>query len=389
MDEFTEQIGSEETGENGLLHRSMHRAGPRIFYVVGICIFLAGNSYFLLFNSVTDFFSVMGAINAGFYGTLGAVIVLCGVFLRRRDTSPSRYPRAAVWMLCGVAFLLLLNAPMIGFLANQMSIEFLLGWVMSVVATSSTGGAVVGTVEARSIEQAHLNQHLRTERAAAEYHADQLVYLNSVLRHEVLNNVNIIRGYAKLGLESEDTQEKALSTIYMQSEEMATIITDVQVLIASIQGENSLEARNLSRVLTEELEKVQAKAEVEVTESIPDDISVRADDLLPRVFRNLFSNAIEHNDSPTSRIEVAVEERADTVEVRVIDNGPGIPESKQTSLFESSVEANHGLGLYLVHELLLRYGGGIEIAETGATGTEFKVELIRSTKGDSGPAAAR
>ncbi|NGM71380.1 sensor histidine kinase [Natronolimnobius sp. AArcel1] len=388
MAQFTEQIGSEGLGEDGLLYRVLQRAGPRIFYAVGICILLAGNSYFLIFNSVSDLFSALGVINVGFYGTLSAVIVLCGVFLYRGDTSRSRYPRAAAWILCAVVFLFFLNAPVMALLADQMNTEFLFGWVMSIVAISTTGGAVVGTIEARSIERAQLNQHLRTERAAAEYHADQLEYLNSVLRHEVLNNVNIIQGYAEHGLEGEGTQEGALSVIYQQSEEMATIITDVRILIASIQGTGSLEARNLSRVLTEELEKVQAREEVEVTANIPDDIFVEADDLLPRVFRNLFSNAVKHNDSPMPKIEVAVEEWSDTVEVRVADNGPGIPESKQASLFESSMEANHGIGLYLVHELLLRYGGNIKLVETGTNGTEFKVEFGRPAKEDGGSTAA-
>lgn len=391
MGQSIERTGGERADGDGLLRRSLQRAGPYVFYSVGLCLFLAGNGYFLLFNSITDFSSTMGAINVGFYGVLGAVIVLCGVLLRRRDTTPLRYPRAAAWMFCGVAFLLLLNAPVIVLLADQMSAEFLLGWVMSVVATGTTGGAVVGTVEARSIERAHLNQHLRTERAAVKHHADQLEYLNSVLRHEVLNNVNIIKGYADLGLEDENAQDEALSVIHQQSEEMATVITDVRVLIESIQGTDSLEARNLSRVLAEELENVRlrAKVEVEAVADVPDDIFVEADDLLARVFRNLFSNAVKHNDSPAPRIEVTVEERADTVEVRVADNGPGIPEAKRESLFESSMEADHGLGLYLVHELLLRYGGSITLVETGANGTEFRAELNRPVEEESELAADR
>lgn len=390
MEQSIEQTDDERADEYGLLRRSLQQAGPYTFYGVGVCLFLAGNSYFLLFNSAIDFFSVIGAINVGFYGTLGAVIILCGVLLRRRDTTPLRYPRAAAWMFCGVVFLLLLNAPVIVLLANQMSDEFLFGWVMSVVATGSTSGAVVGTVEARSIKRAHLNQHLRTEQAVVEHHADQLEYLNSVLRHEVLNNVNIINGYADLGLEDEDAQDEALSVIHHQSEEMATIITDVRVLIESLQGTNSLEARNLSRVLTEELKNVQLRAgvEVEVAADVPDDVFVEADDLLARVFRNLFSNAVKHNDSPTPRIEVTVEERADTVEVRVGDNGPGIPEAKRESLFESNMDADHGLGLYLVHELLLRYGGSIQLAKAGANGAEFAVELNRPAEGEDRPTAA-
>jgi len=63
-----------------------------------------------------------------------------------------------------------------------------------------------------------------------------------------------------------------------------------------------------------------------VETSIPDHVYVRADDdLLARIFANLLSNAIEHNDAATPRVEVTVEPGPETVRFEIADNGPGIP----------------------------------------------------------------
>lgn len=102
-----------------------------------------------------------------------------------------------------------------------------------------------------------------------------------------------------------------------------------------------------------------------------------ADDLLPRVFGNLLSNAVEHNDDAVPRISVTVTEWVDEVTVRIADDGPGIPASERETLFERSERADHGLGLYIVGELVERYGGRVELVETGPDGTTFDVTLDR------------
>lgn len=369
------------SGARDLLRRLLRARGPEFFVAFGCLLFLAGNAYFLRFNDFEEFFTPLGTINVGFYGVLGGTIVLCGVLLDRGEISPDRYPRAVAWILCGVAFLLFLNGPVMGLLAGVMSSAFLFGWLLNVVGTGSVAGAVVGVVEARSIERAHDNQRLATQREAAESHAEQLDYLNSVLRHEVLNNVGIIKGYAELVLEGDRPDYTAeLETIHRQSREMAKVITDVRVLLESIQDTYSLEERNLSETLADELENVQAKieGEIQVEARIPEDVVVMADDLLPRVFGNLFSNAVEHNDDPNPRISVTVTEWADGVTVRVADDGPGIQASEREALFERSRRADHGLGLYIVGKLVERYGGSVELAETGPDGTAFSVTLPRA-----------
>lgn len=197
----------------------------------------------------------------------------------------------------------------------------------------------------------------------------------------MLNNVGIIKGYTELVLEGDRPDYTAeLETIHRQSTEMSKVITDVRVLLESLQDTYTLEERDLSAVLTDALANVQAKTEtpIEVEADVPDGVAVMADDLLPRVFGNLFSNAVEHNDGPAPRISVTVTEWVDEVTVRIADDGPGIPAAERETLFERSTRADHGLGLYIVGELVDRYGGRVELVETGPDGTTFDVTLNRA-----------
>jgi len=64
-------------------------------------------------------------------------------------------------------------------------------------------------------------------------------------------------------------------------------------------------------------------------------------------------------------VELSVEERADSVRLRVADNGPGVEPERQESIFgkgEKGLESDGtGIGLYLVHTLVASYGGEVWI----------------------------
>ncbi len=66
--------------------------------------------------------------------------------------------------------------------------------------------------------------------------------------------------------------------------------------------------------------------------------------------------------------------------VTISDNGPGITDRALDELFEKTRQGDRGLGLYPVGQLLDRYGGTIELAETGADGSTFVVTLPQATE---------
>ncbi len=122
------------------------------------------------------------------------------------------------------------------------------------------------------------------------------------------------------------------------------------------------------------------------------EIQVWADDgLLEIVLRNLFDNARKYTPQGTA-VEVETEVIASTrqTQIRVIDHGPGIPESQLEYIFERFSRGTHspenwtrgyGLGLYIARELMLAHNGSIR-AENRKQGAAFVLTLWMVTDDD-------
>nr|WP_241768313.1 ATP-binding protein [Haloferax sp. ATB1] len=102
---------------------------------------------------------------------------------------------------------------------------------------------------------------------------------------------------------------------------------------------------------------------------------VSADDLIESAIKHLIDNALEHNDRVIPEVGVTVDRSAtspDYVEIRIADNGPGVPDA-ELSVLESGTETplQHisGLGLWLVQWIIDRSNGQLRFAENDPRGT--------------------
>jgi signal transduction histidine kinase len=111
---------------------------------------------------------------------------------------------------------------------------------------------------------------------------------------------------------------------------------------------------------------------------------------LEQVLTNLLSNAVRY--SPQGGcVRVDFELGPDTVEVRVRDEGIGIPPESLPALFQPFVRATNatsrhygglGLGLFICREIVERHGGHIRAESAGAQqGSCFHVRLPRQAQG--------
>jgi signal transduction histidine kinase len=100
-------------------------------------------------------------------------------------------------------------------------------------------------------------------------------------------------------------------------------------------------------------------------------------DRLKQILLNLLLNAIEA--SPHGS-EVAIEMRAarQGVLIEVTDHGSGIPAEHLEDIFNpffTTKETGTGLGLALVHQMVVEHGGEITVDSAPGRGTVFRVTL--------------
>jgi len=99
---------------------------------------------------------------------------------------------------------------------------------------------------------------------------------------------------------------------------------------------------------------------------------------LNQVWMNLVDNALDAV-GVGGHVEVTAGAELGRVVVRVVDDGPGIPEAIRDRIFEpffttKGVGEGSGLGLDIVRRLLQRHEGEVEV-ESRPGRTEFRVRL--------------
>lgn len=99
---------------------------------------------------------------------------------------------------------------------------------------------------------------------------------------------------------------------------------------------------------------------------------------LERVFANLLENAVRYGDGRP--VQVRSRAVSGNIVVRVVDQGPGIPEGERERLFEpfqhgNAASAGSGLGLAIAKGFVEANGGEIAVESLPGQGTSFVVTL--------------
>ncbi|WP_284012265.1 sensor histidine kinase [Halobaculum litoreum] len=314
--------------------------------------------------------------------TLG--FVYGGVRLARGTLPAARFPRIARWWLGASGAFLVINLLMMTVWGTS-TVAVAIGWLRFSLVFGGAGGLLVGIVEAGSIERARAAERARVRAERVADTREWLRYLNDILRHEVLNASNVAAGNASLLLDDDSLDEATrdrLAVIERACEDLDDVIREVRLLVASDHGDLDPRRVDLRPVLDTETDAVaEAYDGATVETDLPESLPVLADESVGRVFSNLVANAVEHNDGPDATVRVSGEMDADEAVVRVSDDGPGVPPDERETLFEPANDStsDHGLGLHIVRTLVDRYGGAVELSDTGPDGSTFTVRLPRAT----------
>lgn len=223
----------------------------------------------------------------------------------------------------------------------------------------------------REIEKVQQEDRLTREKNLA-------LVLNRVLRHNVRNDMAVIRGYTRMMVDKleEDTEgDVALRHI-----------DDLLRLTEKARSLDDIVASDLERSRVDVVELVENVAE-EVAERYPSaSVSVDADEefaapLYPsfqRAVEEILENAAKHSGaSPEVHVSVAV--KSNSFEIEIEDDGPGLSPQEVEGLekgTETPLIHGSGLGLWIAHWVVSSHMGTME-AEVSDDGTRLTISIPR------------
>lgn len=209
-----------------------------------------------------------------------------------------------------------------------------------------------------------------------------------VLRHDILNPVNVIKLATELLIARESCPNgKDLLDKIQRSVASLTEMTESAAKLAAVSGTLALElpegdpVRVVRSVIAEFEHKINEK---NLTLVPPSATGVRAefDPILREVFANLISNAIKYCPEG-SRIDVAVEDRGDSWTFSVRDQGPGVSDAHKQKIFnrferlgKEGVKGT-GLGLTIARQIVILHGGEIRVEDAPGGGAVFVVTMSK------------
>lgn len=225
--------------------------------------------------------------------------------------------------------------------------------------------------------------------------------------HELRTPLALIRGYAELhgrgGLPPGPPLERAMSRIAAETERMTGLVEDLLLLArldheaADTEVDTEVEVAGVLREAVEEHRAIGPGHPVELDLGTGPAVSVRANALrLRQVIGNLLANVRNHT-PPGTVTRITAEALGPVVEIRVIDNGPGIAAADRPYVFERFFRPDasrartrsgtgSGLGLSIVAALVSSCDGTVTALETPGGGATFQVRLPRPPA-YGGPAA--
>ncbi len=217
---------------------------------------------------------------------------------------------------------------------------------------------------------------LRGSRRRTARRASVVSILSRVLRHDVRNDMTVVRGYAEELIDDPDAADKVKRKID-DLVETADKARQLEETVNSPTRYHEVELDRLLRRVKEDVLRSHPDAKVEL--DCPGDCPVALQPSLQSAVTELVENAAEHaGGAPEIRVNASVDDGWVLLQVR--DDGPGLPES-EVEVLEEGVETplyhTTGVGLWLVHWIVDDHGGSVD-HDTSDDGTCVTVRLPRS-----------
>ena len=213
----------------------------------------------------------------------------------------------------------------------------------------------------------------------------------SMASHQLRTPLTSVKGYISMVLEGDGgkishKQREMLGQAFFSSQRMVYLIADLLNVSRLKTGKFIIESTpvNLASMVKEELSQLQETAAsrpltltYDQPKKFPD---LMLDDTKTRqVIMNFVDNAIYYT-PPGGHINVRLIETKTSIELRVEDDGIGVPKSEQPHLFTKFYRAGNarkarpdgtGLGLFMAKKVVLAQGGSLIFESQEGKGSTF------------------
>lgn len=215
----------------------------------------------------------------------------------------------------------------------------------------------------------------------------------STMSHELRTPLNAVLGFSDLLAdkrcgELNERQQRYVSHINTGGRHLLKLISDILDLSKIEAGRMELSCEDLSvaNIFAEVISAIRPLAEkkTQTLSSVADrSVAVHADATrFKQVLMNLLGNAIKFTPEG-GRIELSAQRVDREVQVKVRDNGPGIPPEEQKRIFDAFYRLRKsgentegtGLGLAITESLVRLQGGTLGLESTPGSGSCFYFSL--------------
>ncbi|MGB9954269.1 histidine kinase N-terminal 7TM domain-containing protein [Haloarcula sp. Atlit-120R] len=219
-----------------------------------------------------------------------------------------------------------------------------------------------------------------TDRRQREQRLD---VLNRLLRHDIRNEMNVVKGNADLLRDTADTDERErLDRIISTVDDIVDRSNKIGRVTEALETE-----QHSPTALRQLLESVVSDArdrhpDVAITLTCEDDIWIRGGPSVLIALEELVENAVEHQAADADRVtvEITATRAGGTPGARVAvhDNGPGITDHEREVIrsgTETPLKHGSGVGLWLVNWIVRNLGGQMSFPDTDESGTTVELQL--------------
>ncbi|WP_321505442.1 PAS domain S-box protein [uncultured Methanoregula sp.] len=227
-------------------------------------------------------------------------------------------------------------------------------------------GKIAGAIESiRDITERKLAENALLQAST------KLTMLNNITRHDILNQLLVLRAY--LEISKEKVTDPGLLEYIAKEDRAAGAIQDQIEFTKYYQdiGVNAPTWQDTAAVIRNALAQLNPpgiEARITVT-----GMEIFADPLIEKVFYNLMENSLRHGERVTAMEFSSAEAEAGVV-LTYRDNGVGISAEDKKKLFQKGFGKHTGLGLFLSREILSITE--ITITENGTPGKGARFEIM-------------